>query len=443
MRFSDRFSWQVSITFLSRVISLFIGVGTSIILARFLGPYGKGVYSLAILLPSMVVTFGNLGVGPATTYYVARNEFPKSKILGNNVLLTAIISTIGISVGIIMVFTFRMSFLKGIPVKYLLLSLVLVPLQLFFAYVHSILLGDQKIKEFNYIQIAQSFVFFAFLSFTLVILRAFVFEAICAGIIAQLLIDILLLLLVFRASNGIVIKPDKTYLKRSLLFGSQVYLANVMWFLNFRLDMLLLNCFLGPTDVGIYSIAVGLAEKLWLISSIASTILFPRISSASKEKGCDELTPLVARTVFWFTVLGSLILAIFGKKLVILLFSTKFLPAVVPLQILLIGVVAVSVSRILGDSISAQGRPILNVYRGIVTVLINIVLNMIWIPKFGIIGAALASLVSYNATLIIVMFFYCRVSGNTVGEVIIPQKSDWRTYMNVAKDFYSIYLLGK
>jgi len=68
-----RFSVGTGITAGAQAISLIVGLGTSVILARVLGPEGKGSYTLAMLLPSLIVTFGNLGIGPATVYYVTRN----------------------------------------------------------------------------------------------------------------------------------------------------------------------------------------------------------------------------------------------------------------------------------------------------------------------------------------------------------------------------------
>ena len=151
-----KFVWETVITFTAGISNLLLGIGTSVILARVLGPEGRGIYVLASLLPSLLVTFGNLGIGPATVYHVARCEFRRQEILGNNVLLSVGISGIGILGGLVIIFFFRKTVFPGISPGYLLLALVLVPVEFFFSYVNYVLLGAQRIQEFNYIQIVQS-----------------------------------------------------------------------------------------------------------------------------------------------------------------------------------------------------------------------------------------------------------------------------------------------
>jgi len=96
----------------------------------------------------------------------------------------------------------------------------------------------------------------------------------------------------------------------------------------------------------------------------------------------------------------------------VLLYSSAFLPAVRPLQILLPGIVALSVGRVLANDVAGRGRVMLNNYAGLVTVATNVILNILWIPKYGIAGAALASTGSYTLAFFTQLFLYARLSGN-------------------------------
>lgn len=127
----DKFARSTAITFISGILNLVIGVGTSIILARVLGPQGKGIYTLAMLLPSLIVTFGNLGIGPATVYHVARGDFRRQTILGNNVLLALMVGCTGMFVALIVISFFRQSLFPGVASSYLFLTLTLVPAEIF------------------------------------------------------------------------------------------------------------------------------------------------------------------------------------------------------------------------------------------------------------------------------------------------------------------------
>lgn len=425
---SGEFARQTTFTLATSILGLLLGVGTSVILARVLGPEGRGIYTLATLLPSLIVTFGNLGIGPATVYYVARGEFRRQEILGNNVLLSTGIGGIGVLAGLVVVRFFQESVFPGVAPGYLLLALVLVPVEVFFSYVCYVLLGAQRIKEFNYVQIAHSVLFLGFVAFTLLGLKAGVTGALLAGLLSWLVVDVLVFRLAKRISGGINVKPNRAYIKQATTYGIQAHLSNILGFLNYRVDMFLVNGFLGPAAVGLYAVGVGLVEKLWMVSHAASTVLFPRVAAETEEERRKEFTPLVARTVLWTTALGALVLALLSRWIVLLLYSEAFLPAVGALQALLVGIVALSAGRVLSNDIAGRGFPGLNIYTGLVAVATNIALNLLWIPRYGIVGAAWASTVSYTVSFLGALFFYCRLSGNSWTKVIFPQRGDWALY---------------
>jgi len=433
---NGQFVRGTTVTFISGILNLLLGIGTSVILARVLGPEGRGIYALAILLPSLIVTFGNLGIGPATVYYVAQGEFRRQEILGNNVLLSVGIGGIGIVAGLIVVLFFRENVFPGVAPGYLLLALVLVPVQVFFSYVRYVLLGAQRIKEFNYVQIVQSVLFLGFVALALLGLKAGVNGAILAGLFTWLVVDALVFHLARRVAGGVNFKPNISYMKRATTYGIQAHLANILGFLNYRVDMFLVNGFLGPAAVGLYAVGVGLVEKLWMISQAASTVLFPRVAAETDEQRRKEFTPLVARTVLWTTALGALLLALFSRWIVLLLYSEAFLPTVSALQALLVGIVALSAGRVLSNDIAGRGFPGLNIYTGLAAVVTNVILNLFWIPRYGIVGAAWASTVSYTVLFLGVLFFYCRLSGNRWTSVVLPQRGDWMVYLKTGKAFF-------
>jgi O-antigen/teichoic acid export membrane protein len=424
-----KFSTNTVITTITGILNLGFGVLTSVILARLLGPGGKGIYTLATLLPSLIVTFGNLGIAPATVYHMARGEFRRQEILGNNVLLSLGIGGLGVLAGLVVILFFRETVFPGVSSSYLLLALVLVPVEFFFSYVNYVLLGAQRIKEFNYVQIAQSGLFLGFVALTLLGLRAGVTGAILAGLFTWVIVDALVFRLAQWVARGIDFKPNTSYIKRATTYGVQAHLANILGFLNYRVDMFLINWFLNPAAVGLYSVGVGLVEKLWMVSYAASTVLFPRVAAETEEQRRKEFTPLVARTVLWTTALGAIALVLLSHWIVLLLYSEAFLPAVGALQALLVGIVALSAGRVLATDIAGRGFPGLNIFTGLAAVATNVVLNLLWIPRYGIVGAAWASTVSYMVSFFGNLFFYCRLSRNSWSKVVLPQRGDWALYL--------------
>jgi len=433
-----KFTRETIITFSTRIFALLAAIGTSVVLARTLGPQGQGYYSLAVLFPSVVVTFFNFGIGPATVYYVARKEFEWGEILGNNLVLSMLIGGIGVLVGLIIVCFFQSAILPGVPQKYLLLAIWLIPLNLFYSYIRQMLLGAQYIKKYNYTQIARAVLFFVFILSTLVVLRTGVPGAIIANSAAWLFVDVFTFRLSQRVAGEIRLRPNIIYIKKSIAYGLQSHLSNVLSFLNYRVDVFLVNVILNPAAAGLYSVGVGLAEQLWIISSSAAMILFPRVAAETDSQRLRSFTPLVARSVFWVSALGALTLFFLSHWIILLLYSTSFLPAVHVLRALLVGVVALSVGRVFAHDIAGRGHPELNVYTALASAITNVILNLLWLPQYGIVGAAWASTVSYTISFLGALFFYCRLSENYWAKVLLPRKQDWKMYFEATKILYKV-----
>lgn len=433
---------NTTITFTTSVLNFVLGMGTSIIIARILGPEGKGIYSLTVLLPSLIVTFINFGVGPATIYYAAKKYFSYSDIFGNNILLSIFIGIAGVIIGLIVTLFFHQNIFPNIPQKYLLFSLLLIPLTLFFSYNRSILLGIQRIKEFNKISLIHSILFLLFIIIFLCGLKIGVMGALTATMLSWFLANLFLFFWVKKVTGEISFRINYSYIKKGMFYGIQAHFGNILGFLNYRIDMLLVNWFLGPISVGFYSIGVGLVEKLLLVSHAASTVLFPRVAAENERKKCVEFTPLVARTVFWLTTIGAFIIYFLSRWIVVLLYSKTFLPSILPLQILLPGIIALSVAKVLANDNAGRGRVIQNNYVGLITVVTNIILNILWIPRYGISGAALASTISYIFALIAQIFIYCRLSDVSWTKIIFLQKGDGTLYFQIGRAF-AFWLKGK
>lgn len=423
-----QFTKATAITVAARILNLIFGIGTSVILARLLGPEGKGIYTLAMLLPSLIVIFANLGIGPATVYYVAKGRYPRQEILGNNITFGLGIGSVAVFFGLLIALFFQKSVFHGVAQVYLLLALLLIPGDLLYAYLRHILLGCQSFKEYNIIDIIRSLLKLFVILIAVWVLKAGVGGALLAVAIAWFLSDVILFFLTRKIAGGVSFRLNFVYIREAAFYGLQTYLGSILTFLNYRIDIFLVNVFLNPVSVGFYSVGVLMVEKLWLVSLSAGLVLFPMSAAETTEQKRKELTPLVARTVLLLTAIGALLFFLLANLIVQFLYSDTFLPAVLPMQILLVGIVAISMSRVLAYDIAGRGRPILNTYVSAGTIVINIVLNLIWIPRYGIVGAASASSVSYGISLFAQLFVYCRVCGNSWANVLLPQRSDWLSY---------------
>jgi O-antigen/teichoic acid export membrane protein len=432
------FTKNALVTFITRVLVLASGLGISIIIARALGPEGKGIYALAILLPGLLVTFTNLGINPATVFYTAKKKYPTREIFGNNILLTVVISAIAVLIGLVIIFFFGDKLFPGIAQGYLLLALFLIPLPLFFDFVSHILVGLQRFTTYNAIYLLQSLLFIMLVGILLLGFHFGISAAILAHIGALLLTGSILFFFVWKEAKGISLRPRKEYLKSASLYGIKAHLSAVISFLHLRADLFMINIFLNPLAAGFYSIAVGISEGMWLISRSVGTVLFPKVAAETDSETLKSFTPLVCRNVLLVTIILAVVLLIFSHWIVVWLYSEEFLDSIQPFRILLIGSTAYCGYSVLAYDLMARGKPMLISYIAGASLVLNIILNVIWIPLWGISGAAWATSVSYTAMLVIAIFVYCRISGNKVWDVIIPHKADFRYYKNLLSSFKSL-----
>lgn len=424
----DSYSKHFSITFFAHILNFLLITFTSILVARILGPENKGIFSLAILLPNLLITFLNLGISSSTVYYIGKGKYDIREVFGNNMLLGFFLSWLSVLLALIIIFYFKDLFLKEVPSKYLLLSLGVIPFMLNFRLLNSIILGLQEFNRYNLIKIINSVNFLFLLILFLIVFKLNVIGALLSKIFAFLFTFILIYLMLRRMIGSEKYNIDKYYIKDVSLYGIKAHIANIFAFLNYRIDMFLVNAFLSPIFVGYYSIAVVIAEKIWLLSSSASIVLFPRVASEKDEKRLKEFTPVVSRNVLFLTIIGTIIFFLISRWVILFLYSKAYLPSVKPLQILLPGIVSLSISRVLTHDIGGRGRPIINTYLAGITVIVNVILNIIWIPKLGIEGAALASTVAYTVRFLGTLIIYCKISGNSYADVLIIRKSDFIFY---------------
>lgn len=429
---TSKFISGASITFTTRLIQMGIGLAASVIIARILGPEGKGIYALAILFPTMIIRFADVGIEPATTYHVAQKQYSYKEILGSNVLISLGLSMIGVFAGLIVVLFFSDLVFADVPQEILLFSLILVPTTMLLTAVNQINMGALQFAKYNMTLLCLESTFLSFLVFSLLLKNGGIVAALSSRILGYVVGIGLVLFLVFKYSGGIILKFNRGYVKKIFHYGFQAYLGNLIAFLNLRIDLLIINHFMNTKEVGYYSISVGLAEKLWMVSSVISVVLFPLVASEKEEKKKKEFTPRVTRAVFFFNSIGYLLIFALGSWFILLLYTDVYSPAIAPLRILIFGALPLSVSKVLSSDIAGRGKPIINTIMGGIVLVINVTLNLILIPSYGIIGAAWATSISYIIHFVLKVGIYCRISGNKWKDVLIPKKTDIQTYWSKA-----------
>jgi len=419
------------LTITRQVLSIGFGILSTMIIARSLGAEGQGQYTLAILLPTILYTFFNAGLSTSTVFFVGKKKYSDEEIYSTNLFTSLILSLFSILIGILIVFFFKDFLFENISAKLMLYVLMILPILFIQKNLPTIFQGKEEFEKFNIIVILNQFGLLVFSLLFVWFLGWGILGAIVSFAAAQLLMLIVTFYFLKKSYN--LFWPKKysiTYLRESFYFGIKGHFSNVLTFLNYRLDMFLIAYFLDDASVGIYSIAVLLSERIWMVSQSVSAVLFARVANLNDDGSKNKFTSLASRNTLFISVLGGLFLAVFSHWLIVLLFGEEYMQSVVPFLILIPGVVIFSMGRVLANDFTGRGQPEINTYIAIVIAITNLLLNLWLIPAYGIKGAALATSCAYVLDVIIKSIVFSVKNKVLFSDFIILKRSDIQLYKN-------------
>jgi O-antigen/teichoic acid export membrane protein len=313
----------------------------------------------------------------------------------------------------------------------LFLAALAIPFFLAVANVQSVYQGLKDFMAFNGITLAQAALPFPLIGIAIV-LGGGVRAAIAATVAAVVLLFVALLVYV-RLSTRITWRIDFAYLRALGSYGLRIHPANVLGYLGYRLDVFLVDGFKGAAAVGLYGAGVVIAEGLWMPSQAVSTALFPTIAAEETEAARRSITPLAARNTLWLTAIAGAIVLVVAVPLVELLYSSRFSASANVVRILVPGIVLFSAARVVTNDIAARGRPLVNSVVAAASVVCNVALNVVLIPRYGINGAAWASTCSYALLFLATIGVYRSVTGVPLRALVVPTREDGARYARLLK----------
>ena len=407
-------------TLVGRLVAIVARLSILVLVAAALGPEGQGAYALTLVVSALLLLGFGFGLGSASTFRVARDRSRAPQVAGTAVALSLILGGLALGIGAFVVIPTAHLWLTGVPRLAIVAALLGLPLTLLGTSLQGVLLGLGWGRGYNVHVAGQALLALGLVGLSLYYTQTGVVGAVAAVAIAHGTAA-LALVVALRARLG----PFRWDLSgpavRDLLgFGAKAHLASLVQFLNYRVDLLLVNGLAGTGAAGVYAIATQLSEQVWHVAEPASLLLMPRVASRTSDPGFTER---VFRQVLVLTVIAGLGLALLAPWIVDLLWGASYQGAVVALWILLPGVVVTGGAKILGNDIVGRGRPGLNLVAAASGLIINVGLNLVFIPRFGIRGAAAATLVSYGVIALACLLIQRRLAGRGPG-ALIPTPAD-------------------
>ena len=399
-------------------------LGVVVIVARAYGPEGNGIYSVALLLPTMLYLLLSLGVSPANVFYLASKQYGLRAVATTTTRLWGALSLIGLIGGWATVFFFGDAWFPGVPETTLFLAMLAFPSLLFTLLVGSLFQGIEDFSSFNLTLSLQPAFCLAGITICVVadVPAAYAVGAYTTGSLLSAII------VGARLRRRISSEPvcQAFPVMDALRYGMKSHLGSILSFLNYRVDLFLLNMLTAPATAGVYAIALQISERIWMLSQAVSTVLLPRLAAVGGQKERSAaITAIVCRATMLTTAAMVVGAALAGPWIIGIIFGARYEPAYAPFLVMLPGVLAGSCVRILSAEFSARGRPELNTYMAMLVLAVNIPCNILLIPRYGAVGAALSSTIAYTFNLTVRVRMYRSFTGQPIRSVLIPTRSDF------------------
>lgn len=369
-------------------------------LGRDLGPSGLGTYMLVYTIYLFGIQFAGFGIGPSLTKYTA--EFKDDTIKSKQYISTGLISSFIVG-SIMALLLYVLSEFISIKIfnspqmnSLLKLTALTYPFLAIYNAVLGTLNGYSKMKIYAFFNLSLYLSILLMSIFLVHFLNKDLIGAVLGFILPTIFFGLIALFLaIFRLKLNLRnFVPQKEIIKTLIYFGFYIVLGNSIAYLYVNLDSLMIGYYLSSEDVGVYSISLIFIQGLTLIPNSMQLVTNPIITRYYSKKQYSILASTmknIAFKVFLISVFISLLIVITGKTIITNIFNPSFISAYYPLLILLIGYSIYSPLRSIGTFYSSIGKVKLPYKISILSAFLNLIFNIILIPKYGISGAAMAT----------------------------------------------------
>lgn len=423
------FASGVALTIGTRLLMLVGVVGSSVIVARWLGPEGLGALAVLNTMIVLALTIGSLGLTSANTYFIARDRKTLGPVWANAIVF-AIFGGILVAVAVVALAQINPALFGGVSADLILIAAVSIPFQFLLSLGLNVLLAMDRIRQLNFLDaMAPAFALFNAIV-VLVILRSNLKVLVSFNTGATVVLSGCMLWaiarLVARQKERTAFRPDGRLFKDAISYGLRFYIPLMAAILIFRVDLLIVNHFRGAAETGVYAVASQVANLLTMLPGVIAMLLFPRVASYQDPRG--EFAIRVTRHVS-FVMLIMCAAAAAGSFLLPLIYGVRFADATVQLLILLPGVCLIGIESVLVQHFTGTGLPLAIPIFWLITLAISLGLNFALVPGFGARGAAVTSTISYALIFVLVAGYFCMKTGRRPGEIFLLRSRELRNLL--------------
>lgn len=389
-----------------------LGVAT-LWVARIGGPIAVGDYALLRILPWLLAVIVSGGLAGSIAYFLAGPTRGDSRVQSTVIAIATMSAVAGAVLWVIGTPLLHRVFFKDVAAGVVVWVAIRVALRLFVITGKAAAQGTGDLTGSNRTILLEELMFLpaygSLLSAHVHGMGAVIGALILADLVTGLVAWTRLLRRGFLVDAA---RPSLQLARQIYVFGTRGQLGSLVSLLNLRFDFVFLAAIAGPAALGIYAVASKYAEVVRVVPIAANWVLYPRFARSEMAAATASSRRLMPRAGA-VTAGIALPLGLAAGAVVPILFGGIFQGAVLPAQILLIGLAAEGIAGVTTAFLFGRGRPGLNSLAAGAGLVVTLSLDVILIPRMGAVGAAIASSAAYLTTTVTLLALYRHVTRST------------------------------
>lgn len=376
------------LTSVSKVLVGLMNFAAAVVVARDLGPGGRGSVAVGLTLVLILMQVGSVGLTAANPYLASKAPGQVPSLVANTLLWSVLVGGL-LGVLLVLVRVLIPGVVAGTSLALIVVAAAAVPFSLAAVLLQSILLGEGRTVAYNSPEAASAVG--AMLALLLVSEVGHVSATLALGVLLGQYPAASLVYLFLLRRDIDAPRIDRELAVKMLRFGARVYFATVLSFLVIRLDLMLVNGLLGRQQAGLYSVAAVIAQGLIVIPYAIGTNLLPRVARGSLA----AFSAAVFRSVAVVYGAMCILMVPVSWAAVHWLYGPRFAASFPMVLWLLPGTYAFGMLSILSLHFAGRGYPLAATWIWAGGVLLNVALNLVLLPLFGTVVASITSTVTY------------------------------------------------
>lgn len=393
--------WMIFDNILNIGISLCIGIW----LARYLGPNEYGQLNYANAYIALATVFVGFGLKDIVIREIIFEPAIEGEIIGTAGVMQlvfgfiAYLSLIGIA-----------SLLRPNDTPTL-LTIAILGIILLLKWSDCVIYWFESRVDLKPVVLTQKLVliFFAFIKALMLYTGSSYIGIVCILAIEGLSVAIGLIIIFSRRFQEIL--SLKFNLQRAFYLLNKSWpftLAGVAIIVNTRIDQLMIGSYIGSKEVGIYSVAIKMCELWYIVPTIVLTSVYPYLLKNSAV-GCKQTCKAWASLysfMLWSSLMAGIAIAFLSETIIVFLFGEEFAPSAGPLKILVWCSLSVTLGSVWSKWIISENKGKIILYAQLNAAIMNVIMNYLLLPKYGINGSASATLISFSLSALISFLIY-------------------------------------